>query len=219
MNEAAKTKWGTGPCYPELVAVVAAGAAHVITELAFSATAARIYNLTVSIVFLGYVIWRFLRTKHASQIWGMRLDNLGSTLRAHLSFAAVASIGFVAYGLIFDCLRLPLSFWLTVGIYPVWGIAQQFALQNMLARNLPSVVRHPAAVAFVAALLFSAAHYPQLQLVALTFIAGFFFTLVYLRHPNLWAVGIAHGILGSLAFYIVVGEDPGAVILEKLGVY
>ena len=85
------------------------------------------------------------------------------------------------------------------------------------ARTSPPRLRHPAAVAFVASVLFSAAHYPQLQLVALTFVAGFFFTLIYLRHPNLWAVGVAHGVLGSLAFYIVVGEDPGAAILDALG--
>jgi membrane protease YdiL (CAAX protease family) len=218
MNDSPSSGWKTPPCYPELALVAAAGAAHVVIELVLSAAVARIYNVTVSVAFLGYVVWRLARTPGAARIWGMRLDNLSSALRAHLTFAAVAALGFVGYGLIFDCLHLPLSFWLTVGIYPVWGIAQQFALQNLLARHLIPVLRHPAAVALVAALLFSAAHYPQLQLVALTFVAGFFFTLVYLRHPNLWAVGFAHGILGSLAFYIVLGEDPGAEILRALGV-
>jgi len=203
MNEPPESGYGSKPCLPELFAVVAA--------------AARVYNVAVAVAFLGYVIWRLAGTKGAYRVWGMRLDNFGSALRAHLAFAAVAAVGFVAYGLVFDSLNLPLSFWLTVGLYPVWGIAQQFALQNLLARNLRDAIRHPAAVALVAALLFSVAHYPQLQLVALTLVAGFFFTLIYRRHPNLWAVGIAHGLLGSLAFYIVVGEDPGAVILEYLG--
>jgi membrane protease YdiL (CAAX protease family) len=41
-------------------------------------------------------------------------------------------------------------------------------------------------------------------------VAGFFFTAIYRRVPNLWAVGLVHGILGSLAIYFVSGEDPGA---------
>ena len=211
MSETPEQDWGSAPCYPELIAIVTAGAAHVVTELAFGATAARVFNVTVSVLFLGYVIWRLSRTKGAPRAWGMRLDNLGSASRAHLAFAAVAVVGFMAYGLLFDSLHLPRAFWPTVGIYPVWGIAQQFALQNLLARNLRTILRHPATVALVASILFSAAHYPQLQLVALTVVAGFFFTLIYHRHPNLWAVGIAHGILGILAFYIVIGADPGAV--------
>jgi len=43
-----------------------------------------------------------------------------------------------------------------------------------------------------------------------------FFTPIYRRFPNLWAVGLAHGLLGALAFYLVLGEDPGADILQHL---
>ena len=45
-------------------------------------------------------------------------------------------------------------------------------------------------------------------------VAGVFLTLIYQRFPNLWAVGIVHGILGSLAVYIVLKEDPGATIFS-----
>ena len=47
--------------------------------------------------------------------------------------------------------------------------------------------------------------------------AGFVLTLVYQRYPNLWMVGTAHGILGSLTFYIVLGQDAGRELLELLG--
>ena len=48
----------------------------------------------------------------------------------------------------------------------------------------------------------------------LTLGAGFFFTLIYRRHPNLWAVGILHGFLGALAYYLVLGEDPGGMVIN-----
>ena len=58
-------------------------------------------------------------------------------------------------------------------------------------------------------MLFAASHIPRLPLVALTSVSGFFLTMVYRRMPNLWAVGIVHGVLGSLAVYLVSDEDPG----------
>ena len=41
---------------------------------------------------------------------------------------------------------------------------------------------------------------------------GFWLTLVYRRVPNLWAGGIAHGLLGSVAIHLVLREDPGGAI-------
>jgi membrane protease YdiL (CAAX protease family) len=54
-------------------------------------------------------------------------------------------------------------------------------------------------------------------LMALTFIAGLAFTWIFEKHRNLWAIGIVHGILGSVAYYLVIGQDPGAEILGWFG--
>jgi membrane protease YdiL (CAAX protease family) len=50
----------------------------------------------------------------------------------------------------------------------------------------------------------------------LTAPAGIVFTRIFEARPNLWAVGIAHGLLGALAYYIVMGVDPGAQMLSIL---
>ena len=202
-----------GPNYIELFAILTFGAGHVITEILFDETIARLYNVVVAIGILGYVIWRLLSKKDQCRSWGMRLDNFTKAFRAHLSFAIPALIGMACYGLLFASLRLPRTFWLTVCLYPVWGIAQQFALQNLIARNLRGLIGNRVLLSLVASSLFSLAHLPQFPLVALTLIAGFFFTLIYRREPNIWAVGIVHSILGGLAFYVVLGDDPGAAIV------
>ena len=88
-------------------------------------------------------------------------------------------------------LAVPATFWLTLGLYPIWGLAQQFALQNFIARNLVGMIPSSLGLALVAAALFSASHYPRMELVVLTLVGGIFFTWIYRRHPNLWAVGIA----------------------------
>jgi membrane protease YdiL (CAAX protease family) len=197
--------------------MLALGALHVLTELAFSEATAHGYNAAVSVAVIGYLVWRGRHSRGALRAWGMRRDNFAPALRAQLLFATAAAAALIGYGLATDSLYLPRSFWFTVALYPVWGVAQQFALQNLIARNLTGLLSRPAAVAAVAALLFGAAHYPRLDLLLLTLVAGFFLTLQYRRQPNLWAVGIVHGIVGSLAVYIVLREDPGAALLRMIG--
>ncbi len=212
-----KNGYMSSPSYLELIAILVAGVAHVCIELILNEETASLYNAAVSITFLVYVVWRLAHTKNAYRVWGMRLDNFGKALKAQLVFAVPAVICILGYGLAYDSLRFPATFWLTVALYPVWGIAQQFALQNLIVRNLSGVIRQAALLALVAALLFSASHYPRFPLVGLTMVAGFCLTMIYRQQPNLWAVGITHGVLGSLAVYVVLEEDPGFIILKFLG--
>ena len=205
--------YGSRPSYGELVAIVFAGAAHVLVELGSSPLVATVYNVAVSLAFVGYVGWRIRRTPNVLRIWGIRKDNLVPAALAQSGLVAVGVVGLVSYAAVVTSIALPNTFWLTIVLYPIWGIAQQFALQNMIAKNLTTVLTKPVWLAVGAATLFAISHYPRLELVALTFVSGIFFTLVYRKFPNLWAVGTAHGLLGSLVFYLVLNEDPGAVIL------
>lgn len=205
--------YADGPCVPELVAVLLAGTAHILTELLLSEPIAFGVSAVLSVAFLGYLVWRVRRTPHVLRLWGMRRDNFAPALIAHLAFVALGAVVLLGYGFAIDSLNFPPTFLVTVALYPIWGVAQQFALQNLIVRNLTGWLSSPLALAVVAALLFGLSHYPRFELVTLTLVAGVSFTLIYRRFPNLWAVGIAHGILGSLAAYIVLGEDPGTVII------
>ena len=210
-------EYGNRPCYPELIAIVLVGLLHVVAELGFSDSTARLYNAIVSVLFLGYLVWRGRRSAGAMRAWGMRRDNFWAALGAQMVFGAVGALVLVAYGIATDSFTLPATFWLTLALYPVWGIAQQFALQSLVARNLTGMLSNPFALAGVASLLFAVSHYPRIELVVLAGAAGVFLTLIYRRIPNLWAVGIVHGMLGSLAEYIVIKDDSGAAILKFLG--
>lgn len=208
--------YGSRPCYGELAAVVLAGTVHIAIELGRSAAAATAFNAAVSVAFLAYLVWRARRTPGVLHYWGIRTDNLKRAALAQLPFFVAGVVVLAAFGAATGSPGLPRTFWLTAALYPAWGIAQQFALQNMIANNVVGLVARPLAIALVAATLFAASHFPQWELVALTFVAGIVFTWIYRRVPNLWVVGTAHGLLGSMAFYIVLREDPGAVILDFL---
>jgi len=207
-------RYGSGPCYWELVSIIAAGAIHVTAELLFSEAVSRVCNVVISLAFVGYVVWRVRTSPGVLRTWGMRTDNLAPAVVAHLGFAAFGALALFGLAGTTGSVEVPTSFWVTVVLYPIYGVIQQFALQNFIARNLRMTLSGPVAVAATAALLFGLSHFPRLDLVALAFVAGFFFTLIYQRFSNLWAVGLAHGLTAALAMYLVLGEDPGAEILN-----
>ncbi len=202
------------PNYGELVAIILAGLVHILTEILSTESIALLFSSVASVAFVVYLIFRAIQEPLVLGAWGMRRDNFWSALRAQMAFVTVAALGLVGIGIISGSLALPGTFWLTLALYPIWGTAQQFALQNLIARNLTGMLSNPLAIAAAASALFGVSHFPRVDLMILTLIGGMFFTLIYRRYPNLWAVGIAHGALGSLAVYIVVKEDPGAVILN-----
>lgn len=198
----------------ELLVVVAIGAAHVGIEMAASVEVTRVYNVAAGSGLTAYLMWRAIATKNLLRVWGMRCDNFWQALRSQLVFGIPAAACLVLLGLVNGTVPLPRSFWLVCTLYPLFGIAQQFVLQNLIARNLSTFVQQRLLLAFVSALLFSLSHVPRLSLAVLALVAGFCLTLIYQRHPNLWAVGIVHGILAGLAFYIVLEQDPGSRILQ-----
>jgi membrane protease YdiL (CAAX protease family) len=166
-------------------------------------------------MWLGYALSRWRSDRRALHTWGLRRDNLAAAGKAALAVTAPLVICAVAYAFAARHFPPPRGFWLILLLYPAWGIAQQFLLNAMLARNLADVL--PGwAVVLLSAALFAAAHAPDLPVVALTLPAGALWVLMYRRWPNLWALGIAHGIIGTVVFYGVLGRDPLALLLGKL---
>jgi membrane protease YdiL (CAAX protease family) len=194
----------------ELALVIGSGVGNFVCEDLLHAKTA--FVIVAAAAWLAFVLWRFRENPGVLRAWGLRGDNLAAAARAALAVTAPLVICGVGYAFAVGTFPPPPGFWLIVLIYPVWGVAQQFLLNAMLARNLTAVLPIWAAVVLSGA-LFAAAHAPDLPVVALTFPAGVLWVLMYRRWPNLWALGIAHGVLGTLFFYGVLGRDPFALLL------
>jgi membrane protease YdiL (CAAX protease family) len=96
-------------------------------------------------------------------------------------------------------------------LYPLWGLVQQFLVQALVAANLVRVrgaLGSRTAVVSVCAVLFGVVHLPDLALAVATFVLGVAFTVIYLRHRNLWPLGLYHGWLGAIAYFWVLARDP-----------
>lgn len=94
--------------------------------------------------------------------------------------------------------------------YILWTIYQQFLLQDYFMPRLLCLL--PAAQPFreaiaigAAAVLFAAAHLPNLPLTAATLVWGAVACALFCRYKNLWALGLAQGILG-LCFAICIPD-------------
>jgi membrane protease YdiL (CAAX protease family) len=199
----------------ELALVIGCGVGNFLFESVLHAKT--VFIIVAASTWLGYVLWRWRRDRGVLHTWGLRRDNLAAAARAALLITVPLVICGTAYGFTTRHFPPPRGFWLILLLYPAWGIAQQFLLNAMLARNLSTLL--PAwAVVLVSAVLFAAAHAPDLPVVALTLPAGALWVLMYRRWPNLWALGIAHGIIGTVVFYGVLGRDPLAFLLGKIPV-
>ena len=80
--------------------------------------------------------------------------------------------------------------------YLIWSFVQEFLVQVfVLTRLIRLLPRRSLAIA-AAALLFAIAHIPNPVLIGLTLIWGLIAGRFFLRYRNLYALGLAHGILG-----------------------
>ncbi len=140
--------------------------------------------------------------------WGVRLDNLPSASCWIAPFFLVALAGMVAYRLWQGWTAPGLSFWIVFLLYPVWGLAQQFLVQAMVARNLRRLGLPAWGVAALVGVAFGLVHVFHPELAVLCAAAGIVWTGLFLKTPNIIPLALAHGWLGTLAYYWILEMDP-----------
>jgi membrane protease YdiL (CAAX protease family) len=89
--------------------------------------------------------------------------------------------------------------------YVVWTLYQQFLMNDLFMPRLTRLLGGEGAAVGVAAVLFAAAHLPNLPLTAATLVWGAVSCALFLRYQNLYALGLAQGLLG-LCFAVCVPD-------------
>ena len=92
-------------------------------------------------------------------------------------------------------------FWLSLLVVPFWGLTQQYILQGFIYRRLQRIfpTQNSYTVILIAAVLFALVHAPNFPLMFLTLVGGIVWTWVYERAPNLFVLGLSHGIMSAVA--------------------
>lgn len=90
--------------------------------------------------------------------------------------------------------------------YILWTLYQQFLLNDLFMPRLTRLLASESAAVGMAAMLFAAAHLPNLPLTAATLIWGAVSCALYRRYRNLYVLGLAQGLLG-LCFAVCVPDS------------
>lgn len=165
------------------------------------------FLLATVVGWVGYLAHRIVRRPEALREYGLARDGLGASAAAAGVILLVGTLVCFAIGSRRGGVTLSRNMLWTALLYPIWGILQQVLVQGVAVRNLARAIPG-AVVVLVAGLLFGLVHLPHLALAAATATLGGVFTLVFLRHRNVWPLGVCHGLLGVLFYYWVLGRDP-----------
>jgi hypothetical protein len=165
---------------------------------------------TIAAVVVAWIGWMAVRARAVPDTWdalGVRREGFVPSLAAAAPIALVAAVGMLAVGIARGAFPVPIGFWVSLALYPLWGVVQQAITQGMVAGGLRDRVPRPLVVALTAA-AFAAVHFPHPELMVATFALALGFTPIWLRHRNVLALGLLHGWLGALLYYLVLGRDP-----------
>ena len=199
-------KTSEGPAI-ELGAVVLTGLCHVIFQvLGFKG----LFIALASLSWATYIGWRVGQNPGLWRQWGFRTDNL----KASLFWPTIAIILAMANMAVF-AMSFGRELWnehlvILLLLYPIWGVLQQFLVQALGVANIRRLFPGAglSSVVVLGACLFSVVHYPEGWLMLATGIMACVFIPCYLRHQNLWVLGLYHGWLGTFFYLWVLNQDP-----------
>lgn len=164
--------------------------------------------LAFSFMFLSHVLRR-----EGMRDLGLRLDNFRAAARLlalpmtvfTILLLAVgwyaSSINFVRWRGGGAILGLPV-----LGI--LWGLLQQYVLQGFINRRAQMVWGSGKLSIFVVAAVFAVLHLPNPLLTLVTFAGGVVWAWVYQRAPNLFALGLSHGIMT----WVLISSIPASAL-------
>jgi hypothetical protein len=197
----------------EVAAVIFTGAAHLV--LTTWLRKQLIFTIAAILFWIAFVGIRVHRDRSAFRRWGFRADGLWRSVSMLLPYAAIMILATAGYGLLEGTMTLSWRFFLLLALYPAWGLVQQFLVVGLLAGNIRRDGRlSDGAIILVIALLFAAIHLPSIPLVIVAGVMAAITTSVYFKTGNLLALGLFHGLVASLAYFFVLGQDPLADLLR-----
>ncbi len=162
-------------------------------------TAPRAWIFIVALFILSHI----LHGERTASV-GFRWTNFRECAERLAPALGLIALSLLSFGLLLQTLR-PIS--LEYGLmcllaYCPWGIFQQYLLNGYIANRLLGAfsARY---VPLIAAALFSGAHLPNWFLMLVTFVTGYISTRVFMRYRNLYFLGMAHAVIGTLLFVVI----------------
>jgi hypothetical protein len=166
------------------------------------------YFIIPAIIVCGiFLLWDYRADKDVLKTYGIRTDNLKEASKRTAAFFVPMVIVILVIFPFTDNPKPPPYFYFTIFLYPLWGLAQQFMFQSFFHSRLLKLSVGPWGV-LICTLVFTFVHWNSQKLRIFALIGGLFFSYSFYRCPNVLPLGIAHGILGAMIYYLLLGKDP-----------
>lgn len=150
---------------------------------------------------------------------GWRLDNFTETARLLFFLFSVPALLLLLFGWYGG--HLNFARWQggqtvlgTPALGVLWGLLQQYALQGFINRRAQMVWGRGWKSVMLTALVFGALHLPNPYLTLATFGGGLLWAYAYQRAPNLFALGLSHGLL---TWVLIASVPPDALHNLRVG--
>jgi membrane protease YdiL (CAAX protease family) len=174
------------------------------------------WPLGVGIAGIGAAVlgWAVLTWRRGIEGWrdfGLRTDNLRDASAPILGFTSASGVAAIGYAWAVRGgapLSIPRETLVLLPIYPLWGTAQQLVIQGIVHRRVHTLWPSRWGAIVISAFVFAALHVADPRLFALTLAAGLVWSWLFSRWPNVWLLGLSHGVLAALAYPLLLGEDP-----------
>lgn len=165
-----------------------------------------------------YAAARVRAQRRLLERWGLRPN---VHLRPLVAILAPLLGGLVLLGLglawVLGRSLLPPYLWLSLLLYPLWGLIQQWLVQALFVDNVRALAGASTLwLLGLGAIGFGAIHLAHPPLVVATALMGGVYVALFQRWRNLWPLACCHGWLGSLFYPWVLGINPAEQLVELL---
>jgi membrane protease YdiL (CAAX protease family) len=171
-----------------------------------------LYLVVATSGWLVYVVLRIRRDRSVLADWGLRRDTLAEGTRRTLVVLLIGVALITLWRLVRGWVPLPLDAIGVFALYPIWSLIQEFVVQALLVANFKKLGLGDRPTIVAGGILFSLAHFPDPELIALTLLPGFLWAWLFLKTRSLLPISLCHAWLGTLAFYWILERDPWSKI-------
>ena len=165
-----------------------------------------VFILPTMMLCIMYVYFLFATEPNILKEFGLRIDNIIPTTKLTAILFLPFMIILLLWGFINGFKIPPFTFYVSILFYPLWGVIQQFIFQSFFHTRLIKLGTAPLSILLVA-FTFAVVHLPSIKLVFITFIGGLISSFIFLKQPNIIPLGISHGILGAIYYYLILEKD------------
>ena len=157
-----------------------------------------------------FCYWGFglRRRSHTWRDYGLRSDNFVAAGLPIGCFTFVGGVVIVGWAIFSGNSLARPELLILLLIYPLWGFVQQLIFQGLLHRGLLVIAPSRSIALILNSAAFASVHISDWRVLVLTFIAGLFWSWFYQRQPNIWALGLSHGVLAALTYPLLLADNP-----------